>query len=180
MIRQAEEKPTWIVETEQPFEKAFCYSPELSLYIEDRFESLTLDGASEPDEDPGMELEEDVPFEESSPDEPPASEPPPPDEPDVDVEALEAAIGGGGNPARLIALAAGLPERVAGLSIDRQCAGGLDALLSTVQMPGGIPVATVAIGKAGASNAALLAAGILLTLVTIAPASPYAPRFLPG
>lgn len=39
------------------------------------------------------------------------------------------AIGPGGNPARRIALAAGLPERVAGLSIDRQCAGGLDAIL---------------------------------------------------
>jgi len=40
-------------------------------------------------------------------------------------------------------------------------AGGLDALLSTVQMPGGIPVATVAIGKAGAKNAAYLAAQII-------------------
>ncbi|SLN63045.1 Putative acetyl-CoA C-acetyltransferase YhfS [Aquimixticola soesokkakensis] len=42
---------------------------------------------------------------------------------------LSNALGGGGNPARLVALAAGLPERVAGLSIDRQCAGGLDALV---------------------------------------------------
>ena len=39
------------------------------------------------------------------------------------------ALGGGGNVARLVALAAGLPERVAGLTIDRQCAGGLDAVL---------------------------------------------------
>jgi phosphoribosylaminoimidazole carboxylase PurE protein len=39
--------------------------------------------------------------------------------------------------------------------------GGLDALLSTVQMPGGVPVATVAIGKAGAKNAAVLAVQIL-------------------
>jgi len=39
------------------------------------------------------------------------------------------ALGAGGNPARLVALASGLPERVAGLSIDRQCCGGLDALL---------------------------------------------------
>jgi 5-(carboxyamino)imidazole ribonucleotide mutase len=39
--------------------------------------------------------------------------------------------------------------------------GGLDALLSTVQMPAGIPVGTLAIGKAGAINAALLAASIL-------------------
>ncbi|MWD27846.1 thiolase family protein, partial [Aquicoccus sp. SCR17] len=42
---------------------------------------------------------------------------------------LSNALGAGGNPARLAALAAGLPERVAGLSLDRQCAGGLDALL---------------------------------------------------
>jgi len=42
---------------------------------------------------------------------------------------LSNALGAGGNPARLAALAAGLPERVAGLSIDRQCAGGLDALI---------------------------------------------------
>ena len=47
----------------------------------------------------------------------------------VDEVIVSNAIGGGGNPARLIALAAGLPEHVAGLSIDRQCAGGLDALL---------------------------------------------------
>lgn len=39
------------------------------------------------------------------------------------------ALGAGGNPARVAALAAGLPERVAGLSVDRQCAGGLDALI---------------------------------------------------
>jgi len=48
---------------------------------------------------------------------------------DVDEVIVSNAMGGGGNPARLVALAAGLPERVAGLSIDRQCAGGLDALL---------------------------------------------------
>jgi acetyl-CoA C-acetyltransferase len=47
---------------------------------------------------------------------------------DVDELILSNALGGGGNPARLAALAAGLPERVAGLSIDRQCAGGLDAI----------------------------------------------------
>lgn len=48
---------------------------------------------------------------------------------DVDEVILANALGGGGNPARLAALAAGLPERVAGLSIDRQCVGGLDAIL---------------------------------------------------
>lgn len=47
----------------------------------------------------------------------------------VDEVIVSNAIGGGGNPARLIALAAGLPEHIAGLSIDRQCAGGLDSLL---------------------------------------------------
>ncbi|MDP2080059.1 MAG: thiolase family protein [Pseudotabrizicola sp.] len=47
----------------------------------------------------------------------------------VDEVICANAIGPGGNPARRIALAAGLPERVAGLTIDRQCAGGLDALL---------------------------------------------------
>lgn len=47
----------------------------------------------------------------------------------VDEVIVSNAIGTGGNPARRIALAAGLPERVAGLTTDRQCAGGLDALL---------------------------------------------------
>lgn len=48
---------------------------------------------------------------------------------EVDELILSNALGAGGNPARVAALAAGLPDRVAGLSIDRQCAGGLDALL---------------------------------------------------
>lgn len=47
----------------------------------------------------------------------------------VDELILANALGGGGNPARLAALAAGLPTRVAGLSIDRQCCGGMDAVL---------------------------------------------------
>lgn len=47
---------------------------------------------------------------------------------EVDELILSNALGGGGNPARVAALAAGLPERVAGLSLDRQCAGGLDAI----------------------------------------------------
>ena len=53
---------------------------------------------------------------------------------DVDEIIVSNALGGGGNPARVVALAAGLPERIAGLSIDRQCAGGLDALLLAAQM----------------------------------------------
>ena len=50
---------------------------------------------------------------------------------------------------------------VVGVPIDATSLQGLDALLATVQMPGGIPVATMAIGKAGAKNAALFAARIL-------------------
>jgi phosphoribosylaminoimidazole carboxylase PurE protein len=50
---------------------------------------------------------------------------------------------------------------VIGVPIDATSLRGLDALLATVQMPGGIPVATMAIGKAGAKNAALLAVRIL-------------------
>lgn len=50
---------------------------------------------------------------------------------------------------------------VIGVPLDAGSLGGLDALLSTVQMPAGIPVATVAIGKHGAKNAAVLAAQIL-------------------
>ena len=50
---------------------------------------------------------------------------------------------------------------VIGVPIDATTLGGLDALLSTVQMPGGIPVATMAIGKAGAKNAAIMAVRIL-------------------
>ncbi|KZY49021.1 thiolase family protein [Sulfitobacter sp. KE29] len=52
----------------------------------------------------------------------------------VDEVICSTALGPGGNPARSIALAAGLPEQVAGLSIDRQCAGGLDALALARQM----------------------------------------------
>jgi phosphoribosylaminoimidazole carboxylase PurE protein len=50
---------------------------------------------------------------------------------------------------------------VIGVPIDATSLQGLDALLSTVQMPGGVPVATMAIGKAGAKNAALFAVRIL-------------------
>ena len=50
---------------------------------------------------------------------------------------------------------------VIGVPIQTSALGGMDSLLSTVQMPGGIPVATVAIGKAGAKNAAILAAQMI-------------------
>ncbi|MFQ5348232.1 MAG: AIR carboxylase family protein, partial [Rhodothalassiaceae bacterium] len=53
------------------------------------------------------------------------------------------------------------PLPVLGVPIESKALGGLDSLLSIVQMPGGIPVGTLAIGKAGARNAGLLAAAIL-------------------
>lgn len=53
---------------------------------------------------------------------------------DVDEVICANALGAGGNPARRVALAAGLPDHVAGLSIDRQCAGGLDAIRLAVAM----------------------------------------------
>lgn len=59
------------------------------------------------------------------------------------------------------AVAAQTLKPVIGVPIDNGPLQGLDALLSTVQMPGGIPVACVAVGKAGAKNAAYLAAQIL-------------------
>lgn len=52
----------------------------------------------------------------------------------IDELILSNALGAGGNPARILALASGLPERIAGLSIDRQCAGGLDAILLAAAM----------------------------------------------
>lgn len=52
----------------------------------------------------------------------------------VDEVIVSNAIGPGGNPARSVALAAGLPERIAGLTLDRQCAGGMDAVLLARQM----------------------------------------------
>lgn len=59
------------------------------------------------------------------------------------------------------AVAANTIKPVIGIPLDGGPLDGMDSLLSTVQMPGGIPVATVAIGKAGAKNAAYLAAQIL-------------------
>ena len=61
------------------------------------------------------------------------------------------------------AVAAHTQRPVIGVPIDSGPLQGFDALLSTVQMPGGIPVATVAVGKAGAKNAAYLAGQILGT-----------------
>jgi 5-(carboxyamino)imidazole ribonucleotide mutase len=75
---------------------------------------------------------------------------------------LEVIIAGAGGAAHLAGVAAAktlLP--VLGVPIQSRALNGLDSLLSTVQMPGGIPVGTLAIGDSGATNAALLAAAIL-------------------
>ena len=80
----------------------------------------------------------------------------------AEEEGIEVIIAGAGGAAHLAGVTAAhtlLP--VLGVPIDSSALQGLDALLATVQMPGGIPVATFAIGKAGSKNAALFAAAIL-------------------
>jgi 5-(carboxyamino)imidazole ribonucleotide mutase len=75
---------------------------------------------------------------------------------------LKAIIAGAGGAAHLAGVIAALtPLPVLGVPIHGESLGGLDSLLSMVQMPAGIPVATFAIGRAGAVNAALFAAAIL-------------------
>jgi len=75
---------------------------------------------------------------------------------------LKTIIAGAGHAAHLAGvLAAHTTLPVIGVPIDSSCLQGLDALLSTVQMPPGIPVATVSIGKPGAKNAAILAVQIM-------------------
>lgn len=75
------------------------------------------------------------------------------------VKVIIAAAGSAAHLAGVVAAHTTLP--VIGIPIASSTLNGLDALLSTLQMPGGIPVATVAIGSAGAVNAALLAVQIL-------------------
>jgi phosphoribosylaminoimidazole carboxylase PurE protein len=80
----------------------------------------------------------------------------------VEARGLRVLIAGAGGAAHLAGvLAAHVTVPVIGVPMEAGPLSGLDALLSTVQMPGGIPVATVAIGRAGARNAALLAVQIL-------------------
>ncbi|MFD2445176.1 5-(carboxyamino)imidazole ribonucleotide mutase [Bacillus sp. CGMCC 1.16607] len=77
-------------------------------------------------------------------------------------KGLKVIIAGAGGAAHLPGMVAAkttLP--VIGVPVQSKALNGLDSLLSIVQMPGGVPVATVAIGKAGATNAGLLAAQIL-------------------
>ena len=75
---------------------------------------------------------------------------------------LEVIIAGAGGAAHLPGMAAAKTELpVLGVPVESQALSGMDSLLSIVQMPAGIPVGTLAIGKAGAKNAALLATAIL-------------------
>ena len=75
------------------------------------------------------------------------------------IEVIIAAAGGAAHLAGVIAAHTTLP--VLGVPMKSDALNGLDSLLSTVQMPAGIPVGTLAIGKPGATNAALLAIAIL-------------------
>jgi 5-(carboxyamino)imidazole ribonucleotide mutase len=75
---------------------------------------------------------------------------------------LRIVIAGAGGAAHLPGMAASMTSLpVLGVPIETQALKGMDSLLSIVQMPAGVPVGTLAIGKAGAINAALLAAAIL-------------------
>jgi len=79
-----------------------------------------------------------------------------------EVSGLEVIIAGAGGAAHLPGMvAAQTLVPVLGVPVQSHALNGLDSLLSIVQMPGGIPVGTLAIGKAGATNAALLAVSIL-------------------
>ena len=80
----------------------------------------------------------------------------------AEERGLEVLIVGAGGAAHLAgAMAANSILPVIGVPLESSALKGFDALLATVQMPGGIPVATMAIGKAGAKNAAILAAQII-------------------
>lgn len=80
----------------------------------------------------------------------------------VAERGLQVIIAGAGGAAHLPGMVAALTTLpVLGVPIETSALGGLDSLLSIVQMPGGVPVGTLAIGKAGATNAALLSAAVL-------------------
>lgn len=77
---------------------------------------------------------------------------------------LRVIIAGAGGAAHLPGMVAAMtPLPVLGVPVQSKALKGLDSLLSIVQMPGGVPVGTLAIGEAGAKNAGLLAASILAT-----------------
>ncbi|MGG0238015.1 5-(carboxyamino)imidazole ribonucleotide mutase [Bacillus rhizoplanae] len=75
------------------------------------------------------------------------------------IKVIIAGAGGAAHLPGMVAAKTNLP--VIGVPVQSKALNGLDSLLSIVQMPGGVPVATVAIGKAGSTNAGLLAAQIL-------------------
>ncbi|KGR76594.1 5-(carboxyamino)imidazole ribonucleotide mutase [Ureibacillus sinduriensis] len=75
------------------------------------------------------------------------------------IQVIIAGAGGAAHLPGMVAAKTTLP--IIGVPVQSKALNGLDSLLSIVQMPGGVPVATVAIGKAGATNAGLLAAQIL-------------------
>ncbi|HEY8534813.1 MAG TPA: 5-(carboxyamino)imidazole ribonucleotide mutase [Vicinamibacterales bacterium] len=77
------------------------------------------------------------------------------------IRVIIAGAGGAAHLPGMVAAHTTLP--VLGVPVESHALKGLDSLLSIVQMPGGVPVGTLAIGKAGAINAALLAAAILAT-----------------
>jgi len=78
------------------------------------------------------------------------------------ARGLEVIIAGAGGAAHLPGMVASMTTLpVLGVPVESRALQGLDSLLSIVQMPGGVPVGTLAIGRAGAINAALLAASIL-------------------
>jgi 5-(carboxyamino)imidazole ribonucleotide mutase len=82
----------------------------------------------------------------------------------AEARGMEVIIAGAGGAAHLAGVVAALtPLPVLGVPIQSKTLSGLDSLLSMVQMPGGIPVGTLAIGEAGAKNAGLLAVRILAT-----------------
>jgi 5-(carboxyamino)imidazole ribonucleotide mutase len=81
---------------------------------------------------------------------------------DVEARGAQVFVAAAGGAAHLAGVVASKTLRpVLGVPMQSQSVGGLDSLLSTVQMPAGIPVGTLAIGRAGAVNAALFAAAIL-------------------
>jgi 5-(carboxyamino)imidazole ribonucleotide mutase len=80
----------------------------------------------------------------------------------AEAEGFDVIIAGAGGAAHLPGMTAAMTALpVLGVPIESAALKGMDSLLSIVQMPGGVPVGTLAIGKAGAINAALLAAAIL-------------------
>ncbi len=77
---------------------------------------------------------------------------------------LKVIVAGAGGAAHLPGMAAAMTHLpVLGVPVESKALSGMDSLLSIVQMPGGVPVGTLAIGKPGAINAGLLAAAILAT-----------------